>query len=551
MTTASSTRPSAPRLIFDDGSRAIQESIEHDVSSTTCCPRGSIPLADFYQLDHLASQLAEYSNSNIALQFPDELLQDAPMVCQYLQEALSDSALVFVLGDTTFAPCCPDVVAAQHLQAHVLVHFGHACLTTSTTGTTNVLYCFGNNDMDIHDCVDQVIEHGNDYSKHRRIILLYDTSYQHAMEELQTRLSEQGDALVITGYVKRQKQRREVATALTINTGVNARCNTVSGSCVTSNGSCEKHTGIEDETHLGPKLDEEDDHDESEMIVIGGLEIPSNLDWSSFILLYVGNSDSRHFRNIAMRLLSSESKPAQFWNYDPLSKQLNNSLSPAISRMLNRRFYLVNKARQVSVFGLLIANLTDTRIQKVVAQLQRLLDDCQRSSYTICVGKITPAKLANFAEIESYVLLACSEHALLDDESDFATPVLTPFELLMALNVVKWGDRPYSTNIEDCLVIAEEYLAKDRDEHDNSDTDDDQPYFNVATGQYESAPMKEDANINLQALPGQGQLTAYKSVAADFLKRREYKGLQVRVGDTEVRAAIPGQQGIPSNYGDR
>ena len=36
---------------------------------------------------------------------------------------------VFVLGDTSYGQCCVDEVAAQHLNADAVIHFGHTCLT--------------------------------------------------------------------------------------------------------------------------------------------------------------------------------------------------------------------------------------------------------------------------------------------------------------------------------------------------------------------------------------------------------------------------------------
>ncbi|GKY94730.1 hypothetical protein MPSEU_000438400 [Mayamaea pseudoterrestris] len=560
---SSSNRSSAPQLIFDDGSRVIREQAG-ETDDLPECPRGEASLLDFYQLDSLVASLApsasnksKESYTSIALQFPDELLQDAPDVCQFLQDALPDS-LVFVLGDTTFAPCCPDTIAAQHLQASLLVHFGHACLsrqaitkTSSASDETKIIYCFGNYEIDVQDCVEQVTSFIAEMNTPRRLLLLYDTSYHHVMEDLQTRLGEQGDLLVIAGDAKLPEHLHVAATG-----DACSRAECCSTSPPSSGAACSNiNEKIEEQPMSEPlmsgKHDSEIDHCNHDVLLVGGLELPPRLDLSTFTVLYIGDPNSRQFLNIAMQLLSSTPQPLQFWSYHPSRKQLETSLDPSFARKLNRRFYLVNKARQVSVFGLLVASLADPRMQKAVSRLQRVIDACGRSSYTVCVGKINPAKLANFAEIECYVLLACPEHALLDDESDFSTIVLTPFELLMSLGIVNWGDQPYSMRVEDCLSIVDDYLKLDSAGGSSRDDDRDEPYFNVATGKFESAPSTGDEMINLQALPGQGQITAYKSVAAQFLKQREYKGLQVKHGESEVQAAILGQQGIPSNYGDR
>jgi diphthamide biosynthesis protein 2 len=570
--TMSSTRSSAPQLVFDDGSRVLREYAADD-DVLPACPRGEASLVDFYQLEALVKSFATCASSqtdafpSVALQFPDDLLQDAPDVCQYLQDALPD-CLVFVLGDTTFAPCCSDTIAAKHLHASVLIHFGHACLsrqaiTTSqsdnVTEETKILYCFGNYQIDVHDCVEQVTNHIQQTNTPRRLLLLYDTSYHHVIEELQTRLGEQGDLLVIAGDAKLPEHIR-VAN--------DDACSRLDSCCASSSTSAEAAcsregkelnaaTSIDDEKREVDQSASSEDKGESDgcevedVLLVGGLQLPAGLDIATFTVLYIGDPNSRQFLNIAMRLLSDDPQPLQFWSYHPGRKGLETSLDPSFARKLNRRFYLVNKAKQVSVFGLLVASLADPLMQRAVSQLQRVIDACGRSSYTVCVGKINPAKLANFAEIECYVLLACPEHSLLDDESDFSTIVLTPFELLMSLGIIHWGDRPYSMRIEECLPIIEDYLRSENGGGLLQNDDSDEPYFNVATGRFELAPARKDDGIDLQALPGKGQLTAYKSVAAQFLKQRDYQGLQVKPGETEIQAAILGQQGIPSNYGDR
>lgn len=38
----------------------------------------------------------------------------------------------------------------------------------------------------------------------------------------------------------------------------------------------------------------------------------------------------------------------------------------------------------------------------------------QKKSYTISVGKLNPAKLANFMEIECFVIVACPENSVVE-----------------------------------------------------------------------------------------------------------------------------------------
>jgi len=36
---------------------------------------------------------------------------------------------VFILGDTSYGSCCVDEVAASHIEADGIIHFGRACLS--------------------------------------------------------------------------------------------------------------------------------------------------------------------------------------------------------------------------------------------------------------------------------------------------------------------------------------------------------------------------------------------------------------------------------------
>jgi diphthamide biosynthesis protein 2 len=52
----------------------------------------------------------------------------------------------------------------------------------------------------------------------------------------------------------------------------------------------------------------------------------------------------------------------------------------------------------------------------LMAHLRRLLSKAQKKCYTISVGKLNPAKLANFMEIECFVLVACPENSVIDSK---------------------------------------------------------------------------------------------------------------------------------------
>jgi len=74
--------------------------------------------------------------------------------------------------------------------------------------------------------------------------------------------------------------------------------------------------------------------------------------------------------------------------------------------------------------------------------------------YTFVVGKLNPAKLANFPEIDCYVIVACPENSLQLDVKEFYRPVITPFELEVALNTARTWTGNYITDFRQLLPGA-------------------------------------------------------------------------------------------------
>ena len=60
----------------------------------------------------------------------------------------------------------------------------------------------------------------------------------------------------------------------------------------------------------------------------------------------------------------------------------------------------------------------------LISHLRKLLAKAQKKSYTISVGRLNPAKLANFMEIECFVLVACPENSLIDAKVNISIHIL-------------------------------------------------------------------------------------------------------------------------------
>ena len=703
--------------MFDDGTRVMVEDseyaaaiIDESSSSSSAVPptqRGSVPLHGYYEIDRMSREVIETlvlsSRDNgdgdrnddngakilrVALQFPDELLDDSPEVCWLLEDKIREdldalpatttttaaaamTPFCFVLGDTTVNPCCPDEVAALHLNADVLIHYGHACL--SPTETLPVLYSFGKLDFDdLEGCVktlqaarDERTSSDNDNDNdsvtnryNNNYLLLYQVGYHHAMMDLQDRWKKEDPGLrVVTAQLPAtlQPKHREPGVRSVKPTGAartsccrqrrepDASPGNGSGGCCGGDSGPPSairgpqpdgdHGGASSPPCCGTKADSrcsdapppmppssqqanvvgemesdnDDDNDNSRSLdhrdrrpsrrplVVGGLELPADAissweDLSDFTVVFVmGNPEEdadsystddkttpqqRQYANSMLCFMSlPHGEPrGGFWIYSPRNKSLRTDVSPppALKRQLKRRFFLTQKARDANVFGILVSNLSQQHLVDVVKSLQRIIRDADRTSYSFAVGKINPAKLANFAEIECFVIVACREHSLLDMEREYPIPVITPMELEIALENLQWGMQSYSLDCQDVMVrLAEEdrkrtdpaSVTDDDDDDDNGgggggdddsiSVDSDAPYFSMVTGRYESRKHRGSSSrqdLDLAALPGRGQVTEYRSEAANFLKQREYQGLESLLGETEVKAAVPGMRGIASDY---
>lgn len=55
----------------------------------------------------------------------------------------------------------------------------------------------------------------------------------------------------------------------------------------------------------------------------------------------------------------------------------------------------------------------------LIRHIRALLTRHKKKSYTISVGKLNPSKLANFLEIECFVLVACPENSVIEAKVRF------------------------------------------------------------------------------------------------------------------------------------
>ena len=67
-----------------------------------------------------------------------------------------------------------------------------------------------------------------------------------------------------------------------------------------------------------------------------------------------------------------------------------------------------------SIVGIVVGTLTIAGYLEALGALRRVLAKAGKKSYTFVMGRITPEKLANYPEVEVFVLISCPQLALLD-----------------------------------------------------------------------------------------------------------------------------------------
>jgi diphthamide biosynthesis protein 2 len=109
-----------PATFADDGRTTIERTVNAEKVKID-------DLDSFYEIERTCRRILDGNYERIALQFPDELLADSATVASKLRNNTGKS--VFILADTSYGSCCVDEVAAEHVNADFIVHYGRSCLS--------------------------------------------------------------------------------------------------------------------------------------------------------------------------------------------------------------------------------------------------------------------------------------------------------------------------------------------------------------------------------------------------------------------------------------
>lgn len=386
---------------------------------------------------------------------------------------------VYILGDTSYGSCCVDEIAASHVGADAMIHFGHACLSRSVR--LPIKYIFSRAKI----CVDRFVEAVQKElaDPDVNVGVFYDVSFSYVAQEIKDKLK---------GFYK------------------NLSVGQLAESGEQPDLLCWKLNGRT---------------------------------FESSVCIFIGR-DGQSFFNT-----SNGIKAERWFRYDPDSSVLDQA-NPLDSKWLRRRFFYIEKCKDASSLGIVVATLTASGYLEVVNRIQKLAKARGVRTYIISVGKINPAKLANFVEIDCFVLIGCSENDMFTSR-DFFKPLVSVFECEIAFNPAWSGEYPtsYSSGFGDILPGGRFYKPFDAAMVNNGNVD-----VSLVTGKVRNVnrvEREEETATNGNdcrdvQLRGKNEVAQVSS--GDAFQNRSWQGLEQNLGRDDPAVVEEGRTGLPIKY---
>ncbi|ETN38443.1 diphthamide biosynthesis protein 2 [Cyphellophora europaea CBS 101466] len=480
-----------------------------------------------YEIARTLKEIKQHRWQRLALQFPDDMLPHSTRVYRLLARgldskshpppaspepvpeaegsvngdisklALDEDVKLTILGDTSYGSCCVDEIAAEHVNADAVIHYGRSCL--SPTARLPVVHVFTDRPIDRHRAIEAFKSAFPDPSS--KVVVTADVPYASHVSALSQQLIDLGYTSVFPASILHDPS-----------------------------------SAIPNRT-VPPSVAED----------------PTSLsDWHMFHI-------SEPPTSLLLTLTSSMASIKVFPTDNTTIQSVPTAVEKSTSVLLRRRYALVTSLSTVAVWGILINTLSVKNYLHIVDLVKKQISDAGKKSYLFVVGKINAAKVANFSEIGGWVVIGCWESSLIDSK-DFYKPIITPFELQLALSpdssriwTGRWrSDFDTVLNATDAATTAaDEGLTDEEGELFGSDDESEPPEFDLRTGRYitKTRPMGVSRKRQ-QAVTSNGpssstalakrtggdivSVNGVASPAAEFLSQnRTWRGLEVRYDEDE------------------
>ncbi|ORX46325.1 diphthamide biosynthesis protein 2 [Hesseltinella vesiculosa] len=521
-----------PVTMNDDGSSVMNREVIKINRHTNMTE-----LQNLYELDRTVTYLLQNNFIKVALQFPDEMLSDADAVVSMLKDKVPNAEF-FVLADTSYGSCCVDEVASQHVQAQVIIHYGHSCL--SPTSHLPVLYIFGHLPIDVKRSVQKLTSMVPNQTQ--PIILMSNVEYSYAMDDMCNQLKRHYTQIIPTRI--RQQDVHSLPLPSTCKDDLDDECCGGCGNSAKNRGSNVKH-------ELSSVSNQQNGRH---------YELPDGVALNDCVIFFIGH-DGPTMNNVMMvhnQCQAIIEILQDVYSFDPSTNQ-GRQETVAVNRRLMKRYTMVQKAKDAMTIGIVVGTLGVASYMNIIEHLKKVIVAARRKWYLFVMGKLNVAKMANFMEIDCYVLVACPENSLIDSK-EFYRPIVTPYELELALmKSAEWT----GNYVLDFSKLLPHLRSGDfqYDEEKDDGSSDDEGHFSLITGQYVSNPFQKVRHTSEDAMALTSQLSGLtlrnqettitqllNSTAGDYLQKRSYQGLDPKIGEDEASVVEEGRSGIARGY---
>ncbi|QLL32384.1 hypothetical protein HG536_0C05530 [Torulaspora globosa] len=460
-------------------------------------------LNQYYAVEEIAEYLLKNEQfRHITLQFPDSLVQDSSLIVQSLQEKLDLSCSgvkrkIWTLADTAYSACCVDEVASEHVKGDLVIHFGDACL--NAVQSLPVLYAFGKPYLDLPQIISKFKDVHKD--KEAKICLMADAPYSYGLAPLCDALEKDGFQNILYAIID---------DSLAGNNAVILHQSSLRTRSYKEVGRLGNRVLVTNNNEIEP------------------LDATNKVLRDDYALFHITIPQDPHLLFLTTQFNSIAL-------YDPSSGSINEGPFPS----LMKRYRNMHIARTAGCIGILVNTLSLKNTKEMINTLIRLIHSKGKKHYLFVVGKPNVAKLANFEPIEVWCILGCGQSGIiLDQYNEFYKPIITPYELTMALQEdVTWTGQ-WMVGFSEVLAAIEEDV-QDEQSSSGSAEDPDQPEFDAVTGKYVSTarPLRQIRHLEIgdseeetstsliQSVSGGVLIKGTVSTAAAQMQNRQWQGL--------------------------
>ncbi|KAE9605385.1 hypothetical protein Lal_00025328 [Lupinus albus] len=490
-----------------------------------------------YDIAATAHFIHNHNFTRVALQFPDDLLKDSTRVVIALRKRLRSlrefdvagsggekEIGLYVMADTTYGSCCIDEVGASHINADCVIHYGHTCFSPTTT--LPAFFVFGKASISVADCVESISKYALTNSK--PIMVLFGLEYAHSIQQIRKALLE--PSMSCRYDLKSEVHFADVPTSAIF---PSKDINKLDGPQELENG-CSNNASA--------------DGASGTRYCVGGLtwKLPEGQSMEDYSLFWIGHDNSA-FANIVLTFNACE-----IVRYDAPDNRMLTDLSQQ-RRILKRRYYLVERAKDANIVGILVGTLGVAGYLHIINQMMELITRAGKKAYTLVMGKPNPAKLANFPECDIFVYVSCAQTALLDSK-EYLSPVITPFEATIAFSRGSQWTGAYAMDFGDLINNTPLEVGKQKearfsflqggyveDLEDQENVEEEREELALVNATEKALQLRDKCNSLVKGDARSG---------AEFFANRSYQGLNMPNDNNSPEPYVIGRRGRAAGYED-